>query len=366
MIVSSRSPLMSSVLFAVVALGAAITGCGLESSLVGGECSDGFTRDGSLCVAPGRTSVSPTDPPLGDATPPAAAPSPTFPSPPEALPSLLPPPWVPSLEVPPPLVLPPGPLVCAVGTAECHGECIPMETDSANCGACGKRCASNICIDGACVGSTPGDVVLIGQDFGGGPVDSAHAKVLVNALSIPTTDPIRVLSYEVGANGATVGQTRDVANQVRGRTVQFTVATGPADLTSATLAQSYDVVLLHDVAHDDASITSAGTWASPLATFTEKGGVVIALDHGDSRMPELVTATGLLTVTSHTKLPEGTHLVVSAPSDVLGAQLVSPYAAYGAPVSFQGTAGPGITWVVRATSGGAPTDPVVLHRVVAP
>jgi hypothetical protein len=50
----------------------------------------------------------------------------------------------------------------------------------------------------------------------------------------------------------------------------------------------------------------------------------------------------------------------------VGAQLLSPYATIGAPVSFQGVGpvGPELTWVVRTQELSGAGDPVVVHRVV--
>ena len=50
-----------------------------------------------------------------------------------------------------------------------------------------------------------------------------------------------------------------------------------------------------------------------------------------------------------------------------GAQVLSPYASFGPPVSFQGLHAPGdeLSWVVRLEdSDGSPGDPVVDHRIV--
>ena len=98
-----------------------------------------------------------------------------------------------------------------------------------------------------------------------------------------------------------------------------------------------------------------------------KGGVVIALDDGLSPMPQLLTSSGLLSVASHTLMADGTHLAVTGAADVVGAQVLSPYAGFGTPVSFQGVDAPrsDFDWVVRATdAGGAMGDPVVIHRII--
>jgi hypothetical protein len=352
-------------------------GCGIESSLVDGRCKDGLELSGGKCVAPGGiTSVTPTDPPsemFGNLPPsettesvpsalgPVIAPSELFPTTVDEPPQLITEPPI----APPELL--PTELVCSAPLVACRGACIAVVSDGANCGACGKICPSNICIDGECVGATPGDVVLIGHDYASAFAGSAQAKVLVNAMTIPTTDPIRILSFEDGAPVDTVDNTRYLAaSGIYGRKVQFTRAPSASALESDTLGRSYDIVLIHEASAVDPVVTGE-SWAGSLGRFTEKGGVVVALDRGTSPIPLLLSSSGLLQVSGHTALPIGTHLTVASASDVVGAQVLSPYAAFGAPVSFQGLPAQSadLTWVVRATNGvGTSGDAVVVHRIV--
>lgn len=346
-------------------------GCGLDSSVVGGRCRDGLVLEGSSCVppTPSVTLITPTDPPPPTAAtggvdgsaavappvviPPSTSPASPTDDPPET------PSWLPPVGPQPP--------ACTLPLVLCRDVCISVASDPANCGACGKNCPSNICVAGECQGETPGDVVLIGHDYATVLYGSSQAKVLANALTIPTSDPIRILAFEDGASPGAMAQVIAIAaGDLRGRKASIVRAPSARTLESSTLAQSYDVVLIHDAIAVDPLVTGA-RWSSSLGGFTSKGGVVIALDRGTSRMPELLTAAGLLAVGSHTKLPVRSHLVVSAAADVIGAQVVSPYAAFGAPVTFQGLPAPdaNLTWVVRQElSGGSAGDPVVVHRVV--
>jgi hypothetical protein len=296
--------------------------------------------------------------------------SPSFAIDPNANPYQIDPEAVTPPQVQPPIVLPPPQpveLVCESSQAACHGACLPVDSDAANCGACGKICPSNICIAGVCQGATPGDVVLIGHDYTNAWSGSAQAKVLVNALSIPTTDPIRVLSYEDGASANAVSQAKALAAAgILGREIRFTIAGSADALASDALAKSYDIVLIHDAGANDPA-TKGQSWAGSLGTFTMKGGVVVALDNGLSPMPQLLTSSGLLSVASHTLMADGTHLAVTGAADVVGAQVLSPYAGFGAPISFQGVSAPAadFDWVVRTTgAGGTMGDPVVIHRIV--
>jgi hypothetical protein len=213
----------------------------------------------------------------------------------------------------------------------------------------------------------PGDVVLIGHDFTNAWNGSAQAKVLVNALSIPTTDPIRILSYEDGAPADAVAAAKSLAAAgIHGRAIDVTVAPSASALESSELSKHYDIVILHDASAGDA-VAVGTSWATSLGTFTMKGGVVVALDRGTSPMPALLSSAGLLAVASHTQLADGAHLIVTDAADVVGAQVLSPYAVLGLPVSFQGIAAPSpdLGWVVRAKGPGLTLgDPVVVHRIV--
>lgn len=362
-----------------------LVACGGENALVGGRCKDGFevidgrcaetpvtphggtlppsetptkTVNGTYAGTVGRVDAGGTTPTddggmddggttetdagIADASPPDSA------TPDSATPD----------------ASPDAPLVCSAERLACHGVCIDVANDAANCGACGKVCPSNICVAGECQGATPGDVVLVGHDFVPTWSGSAQAKVLVNAASIPTTDPIRVLAYTTSASPWGVNQVHSlISGGVVPRKVDFTVG-DEAALASPTLAKSYDVVIVHDVAPSDPAALG-GQWTTSLGRFAEKGGVVIAIDSGAASMPALISATGLLAVGGHAPVPAGTHLEVTAPSDSVGVQVLSPYAGPGSSVSFFGiTYGPDVTAVVRAKPGGVLGDAVVVHRIV--
>jgi hypothetical protein len=336
-----------------------LAGCGIDNAVVGGRCRDDLAQVDGRCVAVAPPNVNVIDP--GNA-PPAPPPPPEVTTTGDAGPIVVgsgSTGVVGSQEAPD--AGPPPALVCDGSLVACHGACIPVDHDGANCGACGKICPSNICVDGACVGSTPGDIVLVGHDFTNAWSGSAQAKVLVNAAAIPTTDPIRILSFEDGANAAAVTQAKSlVMTGVRGRGVSFTRATA-LDLESTTLALAYDVVILHDGSSDDPTGLGA-RWNQSLPLFAKKGGVVIALDGAASHMPELVTAANLLHVDAHTALASDAHLLVSAPNDVVGAQVLSPYAAFGNAVSFSGlSAAEDTSFVIRDETT---SEPVVVHRTI--
>ena len=93
---------------------------------------------------------------------------------------------------------------------------------------------------------------------------------------------------------------------------------------------------------------------------------IIALDGASSDMPTLVTSAGHRSTPGHSLLGAGAHLAVTAPNDVVGQQVLSPYATIGAAVSFPGASAPAadVTWVVRTDDDAGTGAPVVIHRTV--
>ncbi|MFO0737072.1 MAG: hypothetical protein U0270_14385 [Labilithrix sp.] len=376
-----------------------LAACSAESALVGGECNDGYSAQHGVCVAnaspgPGAGNApSPSPAPVStiQATEPGPTPGPTpsdggAPSdsgasdsgtsdsgmsdsgtsdagtsdagPADAAP-VDPPPVV--------IVTPPDPppaVTCAEDELACNDVCTKVKTDGQNCGACGRICPSNICIDGVCQGATPGDIVVIGHDMTKADAFTTHAKVFKNAVHLPTTDPLRVLAFEQDAPADLVTRTRALTGSSLGsRTLTFGQA-APEALEDGNLYASWDVVLIDGVSAANAS--SYGTrWATALDTFTKKGGVLVALDSGDGDIPGFFAATSLVTLGTHQALPAGTQFVVSAPGDTVGAQLLSPYASFGPSVAFVGA--PASTndfaWVVKTADTNIVDAPTVVHKI---
>ena len=260
---------------------------------------------------------------------------------------------------------------CTPPLVACNGQCVDTQNDPLNCGACGKICPSNICVAGVCQGSTPGGIVLIGHDYKDAIGGTSQTKVLTNAMFIPTSNPLRVLSYEQFADATVVAKVKSlVAGAAGTRVIDYTVATAPAPLTSATLAKDYDVVLVHDQSAAAAGTLApiGATWATPLDTFAKAGGVIIALDGagGAGAMPELVSSAGLLDLAGHTSITAGAQVMIVAPADRVGSLVVSPYAVFERSVTFQSNQpnGGNVVFVAQERVGGVLGDPVVIHRVV--
>jgi len=109
----------------------------------------------------------------------------------------------------------------------------------------------------------------------------------------------------------------------------------------------------------------SASWSTSLGDFHDEGAVVVA-STADVADAELLRAPGLLAVSSHTTLPDSTHLVVSAAADA-SVHRSSRVRGFGAPVSFQGVAAPSSDlagWSDGKDGAERSADPVVVHRIV--
>lgn len=260
---------------------------------------------------------------------------------------------------------------CTPPTVLCEGGCIDVSSDPLNCGACGKVCPSNLCSNGMCQGATPGDIVVIGHDYRDAIASSSQARVLTNAVFIPTSNPLRILSYERHAEPQAVANVKSILKSAAGtRVLAYTVSNAAADLASPALSQSYDVVLVYDQRTGNAAAlqTEGTSWQPHLATFTKAGGIVVALDgnSGQGNMPVLITSAGLLDLAGHTTVPAGTRVSIVAPADRIATLVASPYGAFNRSVTFQSNEpnGGNVTWVAQHDLNPGLGDPIVIHKVV--
>ncbi len=263
---------------------------------------------------------------------------------------------------------------CPQGQIVCNAVCVDPMTDPFNCGGCGNVCQSLLCSAGKCQGSVAGHAVVIGHDFAGA-YSAAQAKVLGNAATLPPGNTIQVRSYEQYAAPNAVNAVKSVitaAAQAQNRTVTYTTASQPSDVSSAMTNQNTDVLVVYDQSKAPAS-TLAGIgagWASALATFEQSGGVVIVLDGQggqDPQMPALIKSAQILDVSSDTVVQSGTPLLVAAPQDAVGLGVLSPYGAGKHTVHFACNEPNAnmVTYVVEDPSGDAgASQPVVVHKVV--
>jgi hypothetical protein len=264
--------------------------------------------------------------------------------------------------------------LCSLPLEDCNGTCVDESNDPDNCGACGKICRSGFCAGGLCQGTTPGDIVVIGYDYHVSNPEVAQANLLANAAFIPTSNPLRILSFELYADATSVSNVKEILNAqaaALGRQKNmYTVPASGADVPAELSIVSYDEFIVYDQADASPGVLGplGSTWAATLAAFTSAGGVVLSLDGAagtTQEMPVFNTNAGLLAISNHTVLPKNTPLVVTAPgaANVVGSKVVSPFASELDSVYFTTSVptGGNVTYVVVDPTSDAGQAPVVVH-----
>jgi hypothetical protein len=252
----------------------------------------------------------------------------------------------------------------------CGGQCVDLTVDPLNCGACNVVCASQLCANSHCVGAASGGVVYIGHDYATTSAGTAQARVLSNAVFVPQSNPLHVLSYERYASAGAVSHVDAILNGVAtqlGRTLSIRSTTNDDDVPTQLALPAYDVLLVHDQpAATDGTLAALGAyWAPTLATFTLGGGVVVVLDGGTGigQMNAFSSGTGLLQVTAHAGVAVRTPLDVTSRLDVVGIGVVSPYGAGQNSVSLTTEPNAGnVVYVVELSSDAGASGPVVVHK----
>ncbi len=335
---------------------AVFAACGRDNALVDGECAVGYTLIGNQCVLgcplcdANVADVAGDEGSTGDGTlsdvqtPDTASDSPTVDA-----------------------------ISCDDGLTLCNGTCVDTTTDPYNCGACNVVCPSLLCSNSLCQGIVPGSLVTIGHDYEVS-YSVAQAKVLGNALLLASASSLRVRSYEQYASTTAVGNVKSIlsaAAAAASRTITFTVATTPTDVSVAMTALNTDVLVIYDqVSAPTSTLATIGAgWSTAITNFTHVGGIVIALDGAGGtfpQMPALIQAASILDVTGDTVIAASSPLDVVAPADGVGLGVVSPYGSGKHSVFFACSEPntPPVTYVVEDPAGDAgPTQPVVVHKV---
>jgi hypothetical protein len=268
----------------------------------------------------------------------------------------------------------------------CGGTCINPVTNPLNCGACRIVCPSGLCATSLCVGSIPGGIILIGDDYQASTYNASQARVLSNAAFLfqsasgaaDAGNPLNVLSYERYADPMAVANVDAILNAAATnftRSLNITSTDNDTDVPNTLTIQKYGVLLIHDqVNANEADLGMLGaSWSSAISTFTKAGGIVVILDGGTgaAQMPDFVSAiheadgTPLLDVTGQSPLPAGTNLDVTAPADSVSLGVISPYAAGTNSVSFSTEpSGTSVIYVVGPLMDATPVGPTVVRKLL--
>ena len=265
--------------------------------------------------------------------------------------------------------------LCSPPLSDCDGTCVDESDDPDNCGTCGKICRSGFCVGGLCTGTTPGDIVVIGYDYHVSNPEVAQASLLANAAFIPTSNPLRILSFELYADATSVSNVKAILNAKAAALGQqknmYTVPASGADVPAELSIVSYDELIVYDQADASPGVLGplGSMWAATLAAFTSAGGVVLSLDGAagtTQEMPIFNTNAGLLAISGHTVIPQKTPLAIVASNDVVVRGVVSPFASELDSVYFTTSVptGGNVTYVVVDPTSDAGQAPVVVHVVV--
>ena len=272
---------------------------------------------------------------------------------------------------------------CIPPLVECQGQCMDpasFNSDPENCGKCGVACPSDICQAGKCVGARYGNIALLCMDFNSATRGSSPVALLGNAVFMPPTNPVKVLSYTRGATPAAVTRVNTVIDWFGSpikRSAQMTEAKTVDDVTAKLSILDYQVLLIHDLDQAKAgdAAAAATTWesASVLSSFAKAGGVIIVLDGGagTGEMNELINAgnlldsTGKTSVTSQTDIT-GQQVWNNAPFDILGANVLSPFLGKSHTCTFDTNAKSSNDTIFVLSDDEAGGAPVAIHRVIAP
>jgi hypothetical protein len=248
---------------------------------------------------------------------------------------------------------------CPPGQTFCSSACTDLKKDPDNCGVCGWRCRSGICMQGICASAGAGHVVVIGHDYVSRR--EGMSNLIGNAVFLAAGNPARVLAYEGDTTAAAIAGTHAAISEVAGDSGRSWIRTVTSAAELAAQLATHDVLLIYAQTNaDDASLSSLGQALSdPLRAFLAAGKVVVLLDGASSKNTgtyRILQDAGLFRATMRAVVPNGEVLMVASPGDAVATQVPRSYAAEESTVFFDT---PNKSVVVQTAAGG----PVVVHMV---
>lgn len=258
---------------------------------------------------------------------------------------------------------------CVPPLVSCPPDCVDLQTDYLNCGACGNYCPTEVCVDGECTGSPVGHLIVVGMDFTA--VNTPMSDILGNAVFLPPDDPVRILDYREHAEPNAASQVELLVGLeaiARGRTFGVQIEPNGAALGGTLSSGVFDVLLVHHQANAPAAAMSGlGLSASAaINDFASGGGtiVVLASNQGTSSMSSFLSNSGILAATGFGTIT-GSQVKNAVPNDVIGIGVSSPFLAKSNTVTITTSESPGpeVTYVCTENTPGG--GPVVIHKTLS-
>ena len=125
--------------------------------------------------------------------------------------------------------------------------CVDLMTDYRHCGACDNYCPSELCVDGQCVGTQAGHVVLIGMNY----VESNEPsrRLLGNSVLLPPSLEVSVVEYREFVNPSQADNVMNIADTIalaRGRSLKRSQVATVSGMLQSLAQDTVDVVFIHD------------------------------------------------------------------------------------------------------------------------
>ena len=263
--------------------------------------------------------------------------------------------------------------LCAFGTCEgtcdaplveCDGVCVDPSSDPFNCGACGNVCASAICRPTGCTDTAASDVILIGHSFDESSI--AASIVVGNGALLRLEDPVRIVVYDGTVStpnrNRIIGAIDTIATEA-GRAYELVPASAAQVPTRLQRADTF-LVMPQQGATTDAQLRALGRdWALAMSSFLEQGGAIVVLDgSGDHAGTwQILAESNLLAADGRVEVPEDTVLNNIVPTDALANEVPLSYAAPRGTVAFTGV----LDGEVVTTAIEGEELPVAVHRFLA-